>query len=156
MPGIRRAMLLAGLTVALLAGATLPASATYSDAATVATRVDSITVTPPTSVSVKGYCSTTSSRTWNGWSWVTTYSYWYTATVTWPASTTPRGVTGYRVMAYLNNGTSAVLAETDAATRSTSATVDRAYLDYQPRLSVVTLTSYGWAAESARTAVITC
>jgi hypothetical protein len=27
---------------------------------------------------------------------------------------------------------------------------------YQPRLSVSTLTSYGWTAESARTGVISC
>jgi hypothetical protein len=156
MTGIRRALLLVGLTVAVTAGASVPAWAAYDDSDRIDLTINTITVAPPSSVSVDGRCSTTSNTYWNGRNWVTSYSYWYTATVTWSASSTPRGVTGYRVMAYLNNGTSTVLAETNATTRTASATVDRAYLNYQPRISVFTLTSYGWTAESPKTGVLTC
>jgi hypothetical protein len=108
-------------------------------------------------VTANGYCYTTTSGYLNSLGqWVTTYSYWYTATLTWPASTTARGVTGYRVIAHLNDGSSYAMGETNAATRTMSGTVDRGYLGYQPTLSVVTLTSYGWTAESAPTAVLTC
>ena len=34
--------------------------------------------------------------------------------------------------------------------------VDADYLAYQPRLSVTTLTSYGWTATTAQTPVLTC
>lgn len=156
MTTIRRIVVLIALTVAVIAGAGVPAWAAYKDSAKVDLTITNLTVAPPSSVTVNGSCSTTSSTTWNGTAWVTTYSYWYSATVTWPASTTSRGVTGYRVKAYLNNGTSYVMAETNASTRTTSDTVDRAYLSYQPRVSVMTLTSYGWTAESAKSAVLTC
>lgn len=154
----RRAATVVALTLAVIVGASLPASATFADAATVSTSVTTLTVAAPTGLTVSGYCSTTSSTTWDATTstYVTTYSYWYTATVTWPASTTPRGVSGYRVTAYLNNGTSAVMGTTDAATRTMTQTADRAYLSYQPRISVSTLTSYGWTAESAKSAVLAC
>jgi hypothetical protein len=63
---------------------------------------------------------------------------------------------GYRAIAHLNNGTSVVMAETNAATTSISATVDQYYLQFQPRVSVLTLTSYGWTAEGAKSPVLTC
>jgi hypothetical protein len=59
-------------------------------------------------------------------------------------------------VAHLNNGQSFTMAQTDAATRRANAAVDRGYLAYQPRISVITLTSYGWTAETARSAVLTC
>lgn len=156
MSAIRRTAVLIGLTVAVIAGSSIPASATYSD--TVATNVSlgTIGVAAPARVNVNDYCSTTSRSYWNGWTNVTVTENWYNATVTWPASTTPRGVTGYRVMAHLNNGQSFVMEETTATNRSVTARVERAYLNYQPRLSIITLTSYGWTAETARTAVLAC
>jgi hypothetical protein len=48
------------------------------------------------------------------------------------------------------------MAQTDAVNRTVSATVDRAYLNYAPTISVITLTSYGWTAETPRTATLTC
>jgi hypothetical protein len=37
-----------------------------------------------------------------------------------------------------------------------SARVDRAHLDRHPRISIVTLTGYGWTAETPRSAVLSC
>ncbi len=157
MSGIRRALVLIALTLTVTIGAAIPASATFADYVTVETSVSTGTVAAPASVTVNDYCYTTTSGYWNAYGqWVTTYQYWYHADVSWPASTTARGVIGYRVMAHLNNGQSIVMAETNATTRSVSATVDRGYLSYQPRLSVLTLTSYGWTAETPRTPVLTC
>ncbi|WP_147252145.1 hypothetical protein [Blastococcus sp. TF02-09] len=154
---LRRSAVLLGLTAAVIVGSSIPASATFTDAVSTNTAVlQAGTVAAPAAVTVDDYCSTTSYSYWNGTSTVTVTDYWYNATVSWPASTTQRGVTGYRVMAHLNNGQSVVMGETGTTNRSVSARVDRGYLGYQPRVSVITLTSYGWTTESARTAVLTC
>jgi hypothetical protein len=106
----------------------------------VSTSIATITVAPPSSMTITGRCQ--------GW--------WYDFAISWPASTTTRGVTGYRVTAYLNNGTTYVVGQTDAATRTISMTVDNDNLSLQPRITVTTLTSYGWTTESAKSAVVTC
>jgi hypothetical protein len=76
-------------------------------------------------------------------------------TASWSASAS-RGVSGYLVNAYLNDGTVYPMAQTGAGGLSTSASVDADYVAYQPRLTVTTLTSYGWTATTAKTAVVTC
>lgn len=76
-------------------------------------------------------------------------------TISWSASGT-RGVSGYLVTAYLNNGAAYPMTQTTAGTLSTSQTVDADNLALQPRLSVSTLTSYGWTAQSALTGYVTC
>jgi hypothetical protein len=48
------------------------------------------------------------------------------------------------------------MAQTAAGTLSTSATVDADNLVYQPRLSVSTLTSYGWTAQSTISGYLSC
>ncbi|SDF35859.1 hypothetical protein SAMN05660485_03204 [Blastococcus fimeti] len=161
MNAVRRTAVLLGLAVALVVGSSIPAAAAFSaKSVAVTSTITSGTVTAPASVNVAKSCTQT--QTGGGYynsygQWVApTYSYWYQATVSWPAGSATSGVTGYRVMAHLNNGQSVVMAETDAATRSVSQTVDRGYLNYQPRLSVITLTRTGWTAETARTAVLTC
>lgn len=166
MTSIRRALVLIGLTLAVMIGAAIPASATFADSVTVNTAITAGTVTAPATVTPTGTCTTTTSGYWNyatvPATWVTTYQYWYNATVTWSAASAStgvngqQGVTGYVVMAHLNNGQSVVMAQTDAVNRTVSATVDRGYLAYQPTISVITLTSYGWTAESPRKAVPTC
>lgn len=158
MTAVRRALAVAGLAVAVTLGLTLPAWATVGDTTALSTGVVTTTVTAPASVTVDDRCTSTvtgGSWTWYGM-WVPTYSHWYEVTVSWPASTTPRGVVGYRVMAHLNNGQSVVMGQTDAANRTVSARVDRSSLGYQPRISVRTLTSYGWTAETPRSAVLAC
>jgi hypothetical protein len=154
----RRVLTLIGLAVAITVAGTVPASATFSETVDVSTSVVTGTVAAPTSVTVADWCQTVPTTTVDPLTGVstTTYSYLYHATVSWPASTTARGVIGYRVMAHLNNGTSMVMAETPATVRTVSASVDQYYLQFQPRVSVQTLTSYGWTAESAQTPVLTC
>ena len=156
MSGIRRVVLLVGLTLAVIIGASVPASASFGDSVTVKPAIATGTVAAPVSPTISAYCGQTTTSYWNGYTTVYSTSYWYDATVTWPASTTARGVTGYLVMAYLNDGTSVVMAQTDTVNRYANNRVDRAYLAYQPRISIVTLTSYGWTAETTRTAVPVC
>jgi len=85
----------------------------------------------------------------------TTKSTTLTVTASWTASAS-RGVNGYLVNAYLSDGTVYPMAQTGVSTLSTSASVDAGYLAYQPRLTVTTLTDYGWTATTAKTAVVTC
>ena len=137
---IHRGLLVAPLTVAGLIGASLPAGATFGDPVSISTTVGTGTVAAPSALSITSRCQ--------GW--------WYQFDLSWPASTTTRGVTGYLVLAYLNTGTIYQVAQTDAATRSVSMTVDQSNLGLQPRVTVTTLTSYGWTAETPRSAVLTC
>jgi hypothetical protein len=198
MTAIRRALILTGLTMAVVISATVPASATFADTAAVSHTVSTGTVAAPAGVTVNDYCTTTTTtvrqtvRTDPVTLVATTTSYSSTSTtvastsnvqsstsssvagpgvnetttttvtkntalyvtVNWPASTTQRGVTGYLVNAHLNNAAVYPVAQTAALT--TSATVDADNLVLQPRLSVTTLTGYGWTATSAVTAVLSC
>jgi hypothetical protein len=85
----------------------------------------------------------------------TTQSTTLSVTASWTASAS-RGVNGYAVTAYLSDGSAYPMAQTGVSTLSTSASVDAGYLVYQPRLTVTTLTSYGWTATTAKSAVVTC
>jgi hypothetical protein len=198
MTAIRRALILTGLTMAVVISATVPASATFADTAAVSHTVSTGTVAAPAGVTVNDYCTTTTTtvrqtvRTDPVTLVATTTSYSSTSTtvastsnvqsstsssvagpgvnetttttvtkntalyvtVNWPASTTQRGVTGYLVNAHLNNAAVYPVAQTAALT--TSAAVDADNLVLQPRLSVTTLTGYGWTATSAATAVLSC
>jgi hypothetical protein len=140
MNAIRRILILIGLTAAVITGASVPAWAAYADSATVSTTIATTTVAAPASLTISDRCQ--------GW--------WYQFDLAWPASTTSRSVTGYRVIAYLNTGTTYQVAQTDAATRTVSMTVDQSNLSLQPRIAVITLTSYGWTAETPRSAVLSC
>jgi hypothetical protein len=198
MTAIRRALILTGLTMAVVISATVPASATFADTAAVSHTVSTGTVAAPAGVTVNDYCTTTTTtvrqtvRTDPVTLVATTTSYSSTSTtvastsnvqsstsssvagpgvnetttttvtkntalyvtVNWPARTTQRGVTGYLVNAHLNNAAVYPVAQTAALT--TSAAVDADNLVLQPRLSVTTLTGYGWTATSAATAVLSC
>ena len=48
------------------------------------------------------------------------------------------------------------MAQTAPGVLSASANVDADYLTYAPRLSVTTLTTYGWTATTAQTPVLSC
>jgi hypothetical protein len=76
-------------------------------------------------------------------------------TLTWSESAT-RGVVGYSVQAHLADGSSYVLGRTNAPRTSLHANDDASVLDQEVRLSVRTLTSHGWTADSALTAPLTC
>jgi hypothetical protein len=197
MNALRRILILSVLTVAVIAGASLPAWAAYSDTAKVSPTIVTATVAAPAWLSVNDSCTTattvvnrtvytnpsTGQQTQTAYSSTTTYASstsnvqssttttaagpgWNETTTTtttkntdvtvsasWPASGS-RGVNGYVVTAHLADGTTYPMAQTTALT--TSQTVDADNLAYQPRLSVTTLTSYGWTAQTAISGVISC
>ncbi|MGY1754683.1 hypothetical protein [Blastococcus sp. SYSU D01042] len=161
MTTIRRTAVLLGLSAAIVISTVIPASAAFSArSAAQPAAVATGTVTAPERIDISKSCGRTQTgggytNSWGQWV-PPTYSYWFTATISWPAGTATSGVTGYRVMAHLNNGASVVMGETNASTRSITQTVDQGYLAYEPRLSVVTLTRTKWNAETPRTAVLTC
>jgi hypothetical protein len=199
MTAIRRAVLLVGLTVAVVAGGSIPAWAAFGDSASVSTTITTITVAAPASLTTTDSCTTTttvvkrtvytnpgtgeqiqtaySSTTTSAASssnvqgtttstvagpgpnetttTTTTKNTMLAVSASWPASGS-RGVSGYLVTAHLADGTTYPMAQTAAGTLSTNQNVDADNLVYQPRLSVTTLTSYGWTARSAISGYISC
>lgn len=197
MTSTRRILILIGLTVAIIVGASIPASATFSEAVTVPTTVGTITVAAPGNVTVSDSCVTTTTtvkRTVRtdpvtGVQTQTAYSQtvttapsstnenYYSSTpaagpgvdetttttvtkntdihvaVSWAASAT-RGVNGYVITAHLANGSALPMAQT--MTTTATGVVDADNLNVAPRLSVTTLTTYGWTATSAQTPVLSC
>ena len=151
MTAIRRITTVLGLTVAVIAFASLPASATYSSSTTVrTTTIATATVAAPTQVEAKATCTTAVDPA-TGATTTTVEQ----AKVEWHASATV-GVSGYRVTVHLANGASTVVAQTGATADEIFPDVDHAYLSQQPRYSVTTLTRYGWTAVSAKTGVLSC
>jgi hypothetical protein len=200
MTATRRILILIGLTVAAVAGASLPASATFADSAAVpTTTVATGTVAAPASVNVNDSCTTTTTtvkrtvrtdpvtgaQTQTAYSSTTTTASstvnensntsssaagpgvnetttttvtkntMLTVTASWAASAS-RGVSGYLANAHLGDGTVYPMAQTAPGVLTTGATVDADYLSYGPRLSVTTLTTYGWTATTAQTPVLSC
>jgi hypothetical protein len=197
MTTLRRIVVLIALTVAVIAGASVPAWADFADSVTLSTTIATTTVAAPATVTLNDSCTTattvvkrtvytnpsTGQQTQTAYSSTTTYASstsnvqssttttaagpgWNETTTTtttkntdvtvsasWPASGS-RGVNGYVVTAHLADGTTYPMAQTTALT--TSQTVDADNLAYQPRLSVTTLTSYGWTAQTAISGVISC
>jgi hypothetical protein len=153
MTGIRRALILIGLTAAVILGASIPASATFADSSAVGHTVGTLTVAAPTSVSTAG-TRCTSRQGWNGYTWGTIYE--LQAKVSWPATKTTRGVTGYRVTAVMSDGSKYALQDVGPSTLSMTGTFPIAYASANIRVTITTLTSYGWTAESAPSGVIRC
>jgi len=151
---IRRTLVVLATVLTVLVGlGAASASAAFSDQAGLTASVGTLTVAPPATVTTNGtYCSST---TW--------YSYgtWYSsstlhAKVSWSASTTTRGVSGYRVTAWFADGSTYPVGDVAAGTTSVTMDVDGSYASQGIRITVTTLTSYGWTAQSARSAAITC
>jgi hypothetical protein len=152
MTGTRRVLVLIGLTLAVMIGATIPASATFADSQLLrTTTITTGTVAPATRVEVKNVVCTTTVDPVTG-----AVASTVDAMVEWQRSKNTPGITGYRVTAHLANGSSFVMAQTDAATFDVYGNASQAYLAYSPRFSVTTLTSYGWTATSTKSAVLTC
>jgi hypothetical protein len=63
MTGIRRALILSGLTVAVVVGGSIPASATFADSVSVATTAVTDTVQAPGNLRVTDTCTTTTITT---------------------------------------------------------------------------------------------
>jgi hypothetical protein len=138
MTGIRRSLILIGITVAVIVGATLPASASYSDAVTVKTTVGTTTVAAPGNLVGKLTCGQPA-----------------TMSATWSLSSSTR-VSGYLVSVYFSDGFVQTVQLGPTAT-SWSATIDQYYVTaYSIQYSLSTQTNYGWSKESARTAAFHC
>ena len=198
MTGIRRVLVLIGLTVAVMIGAAIPASATFADMAKVTATVGTLTVAAPTGVVLTDSCITTTTTTKrtvrtdpvtgaqtvtanttttstaastsnvqgttsttaagpNAYESTTTTVTKNTnlhVTLSWTASPS-RGVNGYVVQANLGayNQVAPVLSTTAT---SVTAVEDADQLALQPSLIVTATTTYGWTADSLRTAVLAC
>jgi hypothetical protein len=149
MTSIRRAVVLLSTTTAVLFGAVLPADAQLGDSASTPTMaITTVDVQAPTNLSTAG---TKCDTTWNGWTWVTTLH----AKVSWRASTTTRGVTGYRVVAHVN-GFPYPIQDVPAGVTSLTGDYDASVTSNTITVTVTTLTSYGWTEESAQSGVIKC
>jgi hypothetical protein len=146
MNGIRRGLLVLGLTVAVTlgtAGSTAPAQATFADSAAVSTTISTGTVAAPTRVEAKWVCTTTPEGT-------TTTE----VKIEWWRSTSP-GVTGYLITVHEADGSSYELARV-GPTDEIYYHADEQLYAAQPDFSVTTLTSYGWTAQSLMAEVSTC
>jgi hypothetical protein len=196
---VRRTVVLLAVTVAVVAGASVPALATYAATKSlVTTTVSTRTVQPPTGVRVDTSCTTTTTvitqtyqkdpytgaTTRTGYSessttqpstsnvesdtttttWTSATEYTTTRTVKntelyatgkWKPSTSP-DVTGYRMAAIFANGTSYPLESVGPTATTMVGHYDASVIDLGARLAMVTLTSYGWTANSQLSNVVTC
>ena len=201
MTGIRRAATLIGLTLAVIIGSGVPASASFAESVTVdaSVGITTVTVAAPAWITVDDYCLTTTTTVRQtvrrdpvtGVPTTTSYSSTSTSAIStsnvqsysstpvtgpnpfetttttvtkntdlhvsanWAASNS-RGLSGYLVTAHLSNGGTQPMVQTAATVTSTSSVVDADNLAYGPALSVSTLTSYGWTAQSVRSAPLAC
>lgn len=138
MTRIRRGLILLGLTVAVVIGASVPASATFADTVAVKTTIATTTVAAPGNIVGKLTCGRPA-----------------TMSATWSLSPTPR-VSGYLVSVYFSDGFVQTVQLGPTAT-SWSATIDPYYVTaYSIQYSLTTQTSYGWSKESPRTASFQC
>jgi hypothetical protein len=138
MNGIRRGLILVVLTTAVILGASVPASATYSEAVAVKTTISTTVVAAPANVVGKLVCGTPS-----------------TMSATWTKSTTAR-VSGYLVSVYFSDGFVQTV-QLGATATSWSATIDPYYVTaYSIQYSLTTQTNYGWSKESPRTVAFQC
>jgi hypothetical protein len=149
MTSIRRAVVLLSIATAVLVGGMLPADAKLSNSAALPTMaITTVDVLAPTGLSTAGTKCTTG---WNGSAWVTTLN----ARISWTASPS-RGVSGYVVTAVFSDGTRYPVTQVGATTTSISGNYDSSYASQNIRVTVTTLTSYGWTEESATSGVIKC
>jgi hypothetical protein len=155
MNGIRRALLLIGLTAAVIIGASIPASATFADSVRIPASIATLDVTAPKSVSTGGTKCVTW-QTWNSWTGTWETHSELQAKVSWTASTTPRGVTGYVISAVFADGTKYPVGVVGPTTTSISGDYPIQYASANIRVTVTTMTSFGWYEESAPSGPIRC
>jgi hypothetical protein len=139
--GLRRALILVALATAMIIGAALPSSASFSDSVSVpATTIGTATVAAPTGVQVTYKC----------------YGWGVEVTLDWNLSTTQRGVTGYEIRMYV--GTASQVQARKGPTETTwTANADKSFANGNTfDFTVTTLTSYGWTSESVHTQQVAC
>src|ERR1700710_378445 len=138
MNAIRRALVVIGLLLTVVVGASIPASATFKDTVSVPTTINTMNVAAPTSVVGKLACAATS-----------------TMSTTWVKSTTAR-ISGYVVSVYFSDGFIQTV-QVPATATSWSATIDEYYVTaYTIQYTVTAQTDYGWTKETAKTAAFQC
>jgi hypothetical protein len=139
--GPRRALILAVLAVAMIIGAALPSSASFSESVSLPVKtIGTATVGAPTGVDVTYRCL--------GWG--------VEVTLDWNLSSTRRGVTGYEIRTYVGTA-SQVQARLGSTATTWTANADRSFVNGNTfDFTVTTLTSYGWTAESVHTQQIAC
>lgn len=151
MPRTRHRLAVAGLAGGVVLGVAAPAQAQLSrSTALPAMSVATGTVAPPTGLSTGGTKCVTTYDAWTG-----TYSSSLQARVSWTASGS-RGVSGYVVTAHFADGSTYPVTSVGATTTSVSGSYDIYYASQNIKVSVRTLTSYGWTAESALSKAISC
>ena len=135
---IRRGLILLGLTVAVIVGASIPASAGFGDSVAVKTTIATASVAAPGNVVGKLTCGRPA-----------------TMSATWSLSGTAR-VSGYLVSVYFSDGFIQTVQLGPTAT-SWSTTIDAYYVTaYSINYTVTTQTAYGWSKESAHTGTFQC
>ena len=135
---IRRGLILLGLTVAVIVGASIPASAGFGDSVAVKTTIATASVAAPGNVVGKLTCGRPA-----------------TMSATWSQSGTAR-VSGYLVSVYFSDGFVQTVQLGPTAT-SWSTTIDAYYVTaYSINYTVTTQTAYGWSTESAHTGTFQC
>jgi hypothetical protein len=142
MTGIRRGLLVLGLTVAATlstAGSTAPAQATFADSAAVSTEVKTMRVLEATSLSGSLTCGRSTS----------------TMSLTWKRSLSTR-VAKQQVKVYFSDGLVQTVDLGPTAT-SWSASIDTYYVTaYSIDYAVTTITDYGWSRESSKQGQFHC
>jgi hypothetical protein len=129
MTGIRRSLLLLGLTVAVMIGALGPAQASFSDRVPLAPmEVATGTVAAPTSVTATIACSSTGA----------------TLSASWPASTSAR-VKAYLLTVVYSDGVKQAAPMQTGTSWSTAMTVFNS-TKYTMQVTVATHTDYGWSS----------
>jgi hypothetical protein len=160
---LRRSALLLAITIAIALTSVLGLTAGTAQAAFNATTtmaplgVSTLTVAAPTGLTISGsYCSTSTwSYSYNGTTTSGTKTTLHTR-VSWQASATTRGVTGYRITASYPDGSTTLVGNVGPATTSGVMTVDGFNPNQNIRISVTTLTGYGWTADSLKSGALTC
>jgi hypothetical protein len=139
MNGIRRGLLLLGLTVAVIVGASIPASATFSDSVAVRPTVSTATVAAPGNFVGKLTCGHPTA----------------TMSASWALSSTPK-VSGYLISVYFSDGFVQTVQLGPTATTWSKTITDYNVTAYSINYTVTTQTTYGWTKESAHTAAFQC
>ena len=138
MIAIRRIPAVLALTLGVMIGASIPATASYSDSASVNPTITTATVLTPTNIVGNLTCGRPA-----------------TMSMTWTKSTSTR-ISGYEVAVYFSDGFVQRVQLGSTAT-SWSATIDPYYVTaFSIQYSITTKTDYGWTKESPRTASFQC
>jgi hypothetical protein len=136
---IRRGLILLGLTVAVIVGASIPASAGFGDSVVVKTTIATASVAAPGNLVGKLTCGHPNA----------------TMSATWSQSGTAR-VSGYLVSVYFSDGFVQTVQLGPTATSWSKAIADYNVTAYAINYTVTTQTEYGWSKESAHTAAFQC